>query len=314
MRGASPRARTRERRSGGTTREVHLLQPHAVAAPARGLPRDAPLGVGGPRQPALRRRRGQRHVPRVHGRARVRRGAGLRRHRRERAPPERLRAHALAEHHRRRPGPAHQPGRHLRDRQLHRPLQPAGAGGRGVRHARRHLGRAVGGRLPGGHADGHQLLLRAGAGVDARQVRRGPRADPPGVGRARPVRLRRQVHPAAPREHLAPAAAAAPPARVHPGRGLGGDVGLLRRARLQLLLPVLQRLQAGQEAARRLLGAHGRAGQGRLALPGGLRPDHRRGRQRRRGRGALRRAHPLLLQPAACTCSPASPTRRATGR
>ena len=53
----------------------------------------------------------------------------------------------------------------------------------------------------------------------------------------------------------------------------------------------------GKSLHGRLLGARRQARQGRLALPRRLRPDHLRGRHRRRGRGALRRALPLLLQP-----------------
>ena len=37
---------------------------------------------------------------------------------------------------------------------------PPAARGRRVRHAGLHLGRTPGGRLPGRHVDGHQLLLR----------------------------------------------------------------------------------------------------------------------------------------------------------
>ena len=40
-------------------------------------------------------------------------------------------------------------------------LQPADPRGRGVRDARLHLRRPADRRLPGRHADGHQLLLRA---------------------------------------------------------------------------------------------------------------------------------------------------------
>ena len=47
-----------------------------------------------------------------------------------------------------------------RARQLDRALQPADPRGRGVRDARRALGRAAGRGLPGRHLDGHQLLLR----------------------------------------------------------------------------------------------------------------------------------------------------------
>ena len=113
----------------------------------------------------------------------------------------------------------------------------------------------------------------------------------------RAVRLRRQVQPAPLGELLAQADPEAAPADLHPGRRLDRDLGLLPRPRLQLLVPLVLRLPARQVAAGRLLGAGGRARQGRVALPRRLRPDHLRGRHRRRGRAALRRALPLLLQP-----------------
>ena len=89
----------------------------------------------------------------------------------------------------------------LRDRQLDRRLQPAEPRGRGVRDARLHLGRAPRRRLPGRHADGHQLLHGPDPGPHPRQVRRGARPDHPGVDQREPVRVRRQVQPAALRQH-----------------------------------------------------------------------------------------------------------------
>ena len=83
-------------------RQVHLVQPDAVAVLAGRLPREEPLGVGRHPQRLYDPVRGHAGLPRVHGPARVRRPARLRRHRRQRAPPERLRADAVAEHHRRR--------------------------------------------------------------------------------------------------------------------------------------------------------------------------------------------------------------------
>jgi Luciferase-like monooxygenase len=48
---------------------------------------------------------------------------------------------------------------------------------------------------------------------------------------------------------------------------------------------------------KRLLGPGRRPGQGRIAVPRRLRPDHLRRRQRRRGRAAVQRTRPVLLQP-----------------
>ena len=223
-------------------REVHLVQPHAVAVPARRFPRVVALGLGRHPQHAVRPGPRQRRVPRLHGPARVRRRARLRRDRRQRTPPERLRHHAEPQPHRRRAGPPHQQRGDLRHRQLDRPLQPADPGRRGVRHARLHQRWPPRRRLPRRHADGHELLLRADPGPDARQVRRGARPHHAGVGGRRAVRLRRQVQPAALRQLLAEADPAAASADLHPGRRLRRDVGLLPRPRLQLLVPLLRRV------------------------------------------------------------------------
>ena len=230
-------------KGGHDGRPPHLVQPDALAGSAGQLPRGLPLGVGRHPQQALRPQARPPPLPPVHGPARVRRVARLRRHRRQRAPSERLRADAVAEHHRRRPRAPHFEGCDLRDRQLDRALQPADPRRRRVRDARRHLGRAPGRRLPGRHADGHQLLLRPDPGAHPRQVLRGARADHEGVGLGRRVRVRRQVQPAPPRQPVAQADPEAAPADLHPGRRLGRDLRLLRRQRLQLLVPLVHRLQ-----------------------------------------------------------------------
>ena len=146
-------------------------------------------------------------------------------------------------------------------RQLDRALQPADPRRRGVRDARRDLRRPADRRLPGRHVDGLQLLLRREPGHAARQVSRGARPDHQGVGGARAVRVERQVHQAALREPVAAADPEAAPADLDPGARLDRDVGFLHRPRLQLQLPVVQRLQARPEDDGRLLGAHGEARQ-----------------------------------------------------
>src|SRR5919199_6827775 len=97
--------RTAVRRRWGGTRAaddaVYLVQPDAVAVLARRFSADLPFGVGRHSESAVRPRARARAVPRVHGPARVRRCAGLRRYRRQRAPSERLRVDAVAEPHRR---------------------------------------------------------------------------------------------------------------------------------------------------------------------------------------------------------------------
>ena len=73
----------------------------------------------------------------------------LRRRLRQRAPPERLRPHAVAQHHGRQPRAPHARRGAHRARQLDRALQPADARRRGVRHARLHQRRPARRRLPG---------------------------------------------------------------------------------------------------------------------------------------------------------------------
>ena len=127
---------------------------------------------------------------------------------------------------------------------------------------------------------------------------RGARADHEGVVRARAVRVRRQVQPAALRELLAQARSSSRTRRstsraaARSRRGTSASTTTTTTP-----TSVVRRLPRRQEAARRLLGAGGRARQGRLALPRRVRADHLRRRHRRRGREAVRRAHPLLLQP-----------------
>ena len=139
---------------------------------------------------------------------------------------------------------------------LYNPPRPRG---RGVRHARLHLGRAPGRRLPGRHLDGHQLLLRPDPGADPREIRRGPRPDHQGVDQPRAVRLQRPLQQAALRQHLAPADPAAASADPHPRRRLGRDLRLLHRQHLLLLLPQLLGLPARPGADGRLLAAGGGA-------------------------------------------------------
>ena len=110
-----------------------------------------------------------------------------------------------------------------------------------------HVGRPPRRRLPGRHADGHRLLLRRERRRPCATIPRRRRADPAAWTVRRAVRLQRQVHPAALRQHLAAADPEAAPAGLDPGRRQRRDVGLVRRERLPLRLPVLLRLPAGAE-------------------------------------------------------------------
>ena len=295
--------------------EIHLVQPDAVAVPARRLPREEPLGVGRHPQHALRSAQGPPRLPRVHGPARVRRDARLRRHRRATSTTRTA------------TGSCPRPN-----------LIAAGLARRTSRAAICVIGNSIagynppirvaeefamldvisGGRLVAGfpvgtpmdtnfcygqipaltrdkYGEAHDLIMKAWA-------------------ERRAVRLRRQVQPAPLGQLLAQADPEAAPADLHPGRRLDRDVGLLPRPRLQLLVPVVLRLPARQVAARRLLGARGQARQGRLALPRRLRPDHLRRRHRRRGRASSTPSTSSTSSTAACTCSRPSPTRPATAR
>ena len=167
--------------------------------------REAPFGVGRPAQPDVRAGAGPRHLSPVSRPARIRRAGGLRRHRRERAPRQRLWPDAVAQPHGGDPDAAHLEGGAGRARQFDRALQSADPRGRGIRHARRAVGRAAGRGLPGRHLDGHQLRLRHDPGADAREIRRGARSDPQGLGGRRAVRLQRPLHQAALRQLLAQA-------------------------------------------------------------------------------------------------------------
>ena len=121
-----------------------------------------------------------------------------------------------------------------------------------------------GGRLiagfPVGTSMDMQLLLRREPGHAAREVPRGARPHHQGVGGARAVRVERQVHQAALREPLAAADPEAAPADLDPRPRLDRDLGLLHRPRLQLQLPLVQRLQARAEDDGRLLGAPAKRG------------------------------------------------------
>ena len=153
----APRPRVLRR---GGRHEGQLVPSHAVPVAARGLPRALPQRLGRRAEPALRPGARPRALQRVPRHARVRRRDGLRRHRRERAPSERLRHDAVAEPDGRRARAPHAQRDDPGARQLHRALQPADPGRRGVGDARRDLRRPADRRLSGRHVDGHQLLLR----------------------------------------------------------------------------------------------------------------------------------------------------------
>ena len=165
-----------------------------------------------------------------------------------------------------------------------------------------HLRWAAGRRLPGRHADGHELLLRPDPRAHPRQVRRGARADHAGVGR----RASRSPSTAS-TTSCATSTAGRSRSRSRTRRSTSRAAARSRRGTSASTTTTTTRTSRfngylrGQVAARRLLGARRRARQGRLALPCGLRPDHLRGRHRRGGRDASTPSTSCTSSTAACT-------------
>ena len=129
----------------------------------------------GGRQPALQ------PVPR---RADLRRGAGLRRRVRQRAPPERLRQHAVAQPDRVDPRPPDVAGEDRGRRQRAAALRPADPRRRGVRHDRRDQRRPAH-RRHGRRRRARVLLVLGQPDPRPGAVPRGARPDHEGVDRAR---------------------------------------------------------------------------------------------------------------------------------
>ena len=150
------------RRGNGTIRRMKMMWFHLMPYPE--LPDDfntqASQRVGRHRSGVVRSRRDGRDLRHLHRSTRLRRGVRVRRHLRQRAPQQRLRADAVAQPDRRDPRQPHLAGRDHRARQLGRAVQPAAARRRGVRDARPVLARPADRRLPGRHGDGHHPLLQ----------------------------------------------------------------------------------------------------------------------------------------------------------
>ena len=158
------------------------------------LPKDYERpGVGHLSQQLLRPGQGQRGLQPLSRRAGLRRGARLRRRVRQRAPPERLRHHAVAQPHRVDPGAADVAGEDRRRRQRAAALQPADARRRGVRHDRRDQRRPAD-RRHGRRRRAGVLLVSAQPDPRARAVPRGARPDHQGVDASPgPFELHRQA-------------------------------------------------------------------------------------------------------------------------
>ena len=175
------------------------------------------------------------------------------------------------------------------------------------------LRRAARRRVPGGHADGHVLLLRREPGHAAREVPRRRRARAARRGsNPRRLHVQRQVHPAPLRQHVA-----APVQQPHPPVWIpgGGSVETWEWCAdndfLYAYLSYFGYLR-GPAGHGRLLGGVERHGRRPQPVPGRLPAVRRRRRRRRPGGGAVRRGRARTSTTAACTSTRASPTRPAT--
>ncbi len=210
--------------------------------------------------------RGQKLYAALYRRARARRSARLRRHLRQRAPPDRLRHHAGAEPDRGGARPHHAPSqdRHPRSRAA-AGEQPAGGGG-GVRHARPDERRPHHHRLRARH---RHRVFRQQRQPDllACALLRGARADPARLDRDRSVPLPRPALSVRLCEPVAAAGAATASAGLDSLAGQLRDRGVVRRARAQIHLPAdLQPGEVGAEGLRPL-SAGGRASRLRVRSP-----------------------------------------------
>ena len=204
----------------------------------------------------------------------------------------------VAQHHRRGPGAPHQGRGPGRAGQLDRALQSAGPRGRRIRHARLHLRRAAGGRLPGRHLDGHQLLLRPDPGADPREVRRGARADHQAPGPTREPFAFNGRYNKLRHVNIWPRPIQQPHPPIHiPG---GGSVETYDFC-IDNTYSYSYLSFTGYIRAKALMEGYWdrveeRGAPDKQPLPGRLRPDHLRRRDRRGGRAPLLAARQLLLQ------------------
>ena len=158
--------------------------------------------------------------------------------------------------------------------------------------------RAAPRRVPGRHPDGHELHVRPDPRPHPREVRRGPRPDHQGLDRREEPFAWNGEYTQLRYVNLWPKPIQKPHPPIYiPGGGSIETWDFCLDHDYNYSYLSFTGHMAGKKLHGRLLGAGGRARQGRVAVPGGVRPDHLRGRHRRRGRAALRRAHALLLQP-----------------
>ena len=172
-------------------------------------------------------------------------------------------------------------------------------------------GRLIAG-LAGRHADGHLLRLRHEPEHAAPALSRGARPDQGMLAARRRVLVQRPLQPAALRQHVAAPDAEAVSADLDSRRRLGGDLELVRRQRIRLLLHVVLRLRLGRRDDAELLERDGGARQGPQPVPRRLPPVRRRRREHGRRRSGSTRSRPSISTTAACTSIRATRRRPAT--
>ena len=195
-----------------------------------------PLGLGEFPEQVLRPEEGQPALPALSQGAGAGRPARLRRAGRERASQHGLQHDGRPQPHRGRPRAADHERADLRvgdAAQSHAPQPP----GRGVRHARRDVGRAAGSGVPARDRDG--ILGPPGQSRDGpRQVPGIARDHPAGLEGGRPHHpLRHALHVSLP-QSVAAAVPEAAPALLHRGHGQSGDDRDRGRAGLRLRVGV----------------------------------------------------------------------------
>ena len=273
-----------------------LLPPHALRRLGPHLHGPLQFRLGDAAEFLFRSEGRREALPALHRRTGIGRPARLRRHLRQRAPPDRLRADAGAEPDRRRARALDQAGQDRDPRpRAAAGEQSGGAGGR-VRHARPDERRPHHHRLRARHR--HRILRqRRQSDLLARALLRGARADPAGVDRDRAVPLPRQALPVRLRQSVAAAAAAAASAGLDSIAGQFRNRRVVRVGEAQVHLPAdLQPDQIGPEGVRPLP-AGGRTRRLRVAaLAARLGDPDLRGGDRRDRTPRAQAAHRGVLQ------------------
>ena len=168
------------------TRRALLLALHGLSASAGGFRREIRYRLGDGAEQLVGRAEKPRPLSAIYRPARLCRRARLRRHGAQRAPPEHLRADALAQPDRRGAVAADQARQDRHPRQSPAPAPEPAARRRRIRDARQHVGRPADRGLRAGLGAGDVQLRRALC-LLARPILGGRRPDPPRLDRGRAV-------------------------------------------------------------------------------------------------------------------------------